>query len=272
MSDQDNLNDGSLVPTGGTDLAPVAAVNTLVARGMADLARIQLRPETENRQLQSSRATSLVKHEGLQALLDEGKEAGYVTYRQVSDYLNVRVFRIEPDGPVKVLPDDRLNQEKLAQLLKVLDEHAIELIDETEAPELGGEDALFYYRRGNVWFEKGEYNKAIIDYDQVLSGYEDVPCVDPEFAPACQALIFFHRGKAWLEEKQYDQAIKDFGEVMRLDPDYSPALLERAQAWSAKKEYDRAIQDCKEAIRLDPENAEAHERLASLVATFSEQG
>src|SRR5919204_786882 len=57
--------------------------------------------------------------EGLKALLESGKERGYLTYGQVNDYL----------------PDDAVNPEKLDQLLLVLEEHGIELIDESEAEE-----------------------------------------------------------------------------------------------------------------------------------------
>jgi len=39
MSDHDNRDDGSLVPTGRRDLAPVAPTNPLVSRGIADLAQ-----------------------------------------------------------------------------------------------------------------------------------------------------------------------------------------------------------------------------------------
>src|ERR1700745_2866338 len=57
--------------------------------------------------------------EGLKALIESGKEKGYLTYGQVNDYL----------------PDDAVNPEKLDQLLLVLEEHGIELIDESEAEE-----------------------------------------------------------------------------------------------------------------------------------------
>src|SRR2546422_3417582 len=57
--------------------------------------------------------------EGLKALIESGKEKGYLTYGQVNDYL----------------PDDAVNPEKLDQLLLILEEHGIELIDESEAEE-----------------------------------------------------------------------------------------------------------------------------------------
>ncbi len=57
--------------------------------------------------------------DGLKALIDSGKGKGYLTFSQVNDYL----------------PDDAVNPEKLDQLLLVLEEHGIELIDESEAEE-----------------------------------------------------------------------------------------------------------------------------------------
>src|ERR1700694_2551559 len=57
--------------------------------------------------------------EGLKALLESGKDKGYLTYAQVNDYL----------------PDDAVNPEKLDQLLMVLEDQGIELIDESEAEE-----------------------------------------------------------------------------------------------------------------------------------------
>src|SRR5216684_3262926 len=57
--------------------------------------------------------------DGLKALIESGKHKGYLTYSQVNDYL----------------PDDAVNPEKLDQLLMVLEDHGIELIDESEAEE-----------------------------------------------------------------------------------------------------------------------------------------
>lgn len=60
--------------------------------------------------------------DGLKTLLDSGKEKGYLTYSQVNDHL----------------PDDDANPEKIDQLLVLLEEHGIELIDESEAEEREG--------------------------------------------------------------------------------------------------------------------------------------
>src|SRR4051794_21782453 len=60
--------------------------------------------------------------EGLKALLESGKEKGYLTYGQVNDHL----------------PDDDANPEKIDQLLMLLEDQGIELIDESEAEEREG--------------------------------------------------------------------------------------------------------------------------------------
>jgi serine/threonine protein kinase/Tfp pilus assembly protein PilF len=177
--------------------------------------------------------------EGLRTLLDEGEELGYLTYRQVSDYLSARVFRIEPDGPVKILPDDAENQEQLCQLLVVLDEYGIELIDETETgPCLDPDDARFYYDRGNAWLEKEEYDRAIRDFDEAIQ-------LDPNNAPAHQM-----RGRAWRFKKDYDEAVEDFNEAIRLRPNLADAYYDRGMAWFMKKDDGRAVKDFGEAIRL----------------------
>jgi RNA polymerase primary sigma factor len=60
--------------------------------------------------------------DGLKALLESGKEKGYLTYSQVNDHL----------------PDDDANPEKIDRLLILLEDQGIELIDESEAEEREG--------------------------------------------------------------------------------------------------------------------------------------
>jgi RNA polymerase primary sigma factor len=60
--------------------------------------------------------------DGLKALLDAGREKGYLTYDQVNDHL----------------PDDDANPEKIDQILILLEDQGIELIEESEAEEREG--------------------------------------------------------------------------------------------------------------------------------------
>jgi RNA polymerase primary sigma factor len=57
--------------------------------------------------------------EGLKALLETGKQKGYLTFTQINE----------------VLPDDAPNPEKLDKLLVTLEEQGIEIIDESEVEE-----------------------------------------------------------------------------------------------------------------------------------------
>jgi RNA polymerase primary sigma factor len=57
--------------------------------------------------------------EGLKALLESGKEKGFLTYDQVNDHL----------------PDDDTNPEKIDQILTMLEDQGIELIEESEAED-----------------------------------------------------------------------------------------------------------------------------------------
>jgi RNA polymerase primary sigma factor len=58
--------------------------------------------------------------DSLKALLEVGREKGYLTYSQVNDYL----------------PDDDASPDKIDQLLLLLESHDIQLIDESEVEEI----------------------------------------------------------------------------------------------------------------------------------------
>ncbi|QJW95654.1 tetratricopeptide repeat protein [Frigoriglobus tundricola] len=58
--------------------------------------------------------------------------------------------------------------------------------------------------RGLVWQEKGEFDKAIKDYDEVIR-------LDPKSASG-----FLGRGNAWFQKGEFDKADKDFAEAKRL--------------------------------------------------------
>jgi tetratricopeptide (TPR) repeat protein len=98
--------------------------------------------------------------------------------------------------------------------------------------------------RGNAWYEKKQYGKAIQDFDQAIR-------LNPN-----QARWFTNRGIVWHTKKNFDKAIKDFNEAIRLDPKLVQAFHNRGAAWSEKKEIDKAIKDYDEAIRLDPKSSQ----------------
>ena len=129
---------------------------------------------------------------------------------------------------------------------------------------------------------KGDYDKAIADYTEVIR-------LDPKDAKA-----YYGRGEAYgrkatttrpspttprqsgstqnpprhimnavkptAEKSEYDKAIADYTEVIRLKPAVGvpEAYRDRGFAYRKKGDFDKTIADCTVAIRLKPDLAEAY--------------
>jgi tetratricopeptide (TPR) repeat protein len=103
-----------------------------------------------------------------------------------------------------------------------------------------------YNNRGNAYKSKGEYDRAISDYDQAIR-------LNPKLA-----IAYHGRGNAYNSKGDYDRAIADYNRTIRLDPKFANAYVGRSDVYNHKGDHDRAIADANEAIRLDPKNAEAY--------------
>jgi tetratricopeptide (TPR) repeat protein len=117
--------------------------------------------------------------------------------------------------------------------------------DFNEAVRLEPGESAIYNARGNAWKDKTEYDKAIADYAESIRLNPDNP------------LAYHNRGMAWHAKGELDKAVADLTESIRLDPKYTAAYFNRAVRWGEKGEYDKAIADYTEAIRLDPNFAPA---------------
>jgi tetratricopeptide (TPR) repeat protein len=143
--------------------------------------------------------------------------------------------------------------------------------------------------RATAWSAKGEFGKAIADFDAAIN-------LDPKNAAAyfgrgltraarnqntlaiadfseaiwldpLSIAAYDHRGRAWRGKGEYAKAIIDFNMVLRLDSQQASAYRRRGSCWEAEKRYGKAIADFNEAIRIDPGDAPAHRELARLLAT-----
>ncbi len=112
--------------------------------------------------------------------------------------------------------------------------------------------------------EKGHWT-AVIPYHQrgvaysatgqnalAIKDFTEVIRLNPKYAQA-----YLDRGLAWYKT-DLDKAIADYTEAIRLDPKFAWAYCDRGLAWSAKKDPDKAIADFNDALRLDPKLGEAY--------------
>lgn len=136
-------------------------------------------------------------------------------------------------------------RDKVADLLKQdqFDEVLALLSDDVLERE---KDAELYLWRGNAWYNKADYIKAIADYSKATE-------LNPKYE-----LAFYNRGLAYVAIKEFDRAIEDYTKGISFMPNYVDAYYtDRGNAWKAKKEYEKAIDDYNKAIEINPafENA-----------------
>jgi len=101
-------------------------------------------------------------------------------------------------------------------------------------------DAWAYINRGDARMAKGDYAKAIADYDEAIR-------LNPK-----DRWAYITRGNARMEIGDHAKAIADFGEAIRLNPKDDSAYINRGIVWMSKGDYAKAIADYDEAIRLNP--------------------
>ncbi len=108
--------------------------------------------------------------------------------------------------------------------------------------------------RALVWFERGEFEKAIADCDAAIQ-------LDPQ-----SPLAFSNRSLVLNKMGQFDRALTDCNEALRLDPQLANAFKNRGVAWNGKRDCEKALADFAEAIRLKPTLAAAFESRAWMCA------
>jgi lipoprotein NlpI len=101
--------------------------------------------------------------------------------------------------------------------------------------------AVTLNNRGNAYQNKGDYVRAIADYDRAIKLHSD------------SALIYNNRGRAHQHRGDYERAIQDYEQAIRLDPTSALAFNNRGRVNHLRENYAQAIKDYDEAIALDPD-------------------
>ena len=125
-------------------------------------------------------------------------------------------------------------------------EYDIAIADFDDGIRKGPPSGIIHHNRGNAWRDKGDYVKAIADYDEAIK-------LGPPSAFSWQ-----NRGGAKRALGDLDGALADINEAIRIDPQLPQPLTSRSVIWRAKGDFDRAIVDTTEAIRLAKAKAPAN--------------
>jgi len=105
--------------------------------------------------------------------------------------------------------------------------------------------AVALYNRGIAYQERGDFDRAIADFDRAIE-------LRPDTSKA-----FYNRAISYLRKGEFERSVKDFDRVVQLTPDYAPGFRNRGNAYRGLLAFDRAIQDYDQALKLSPEYAVA---------------
>jgi tetratricopeptide (TPR) repeat protein len=153
------------------------------------------------------------------------------------------------DGCSAVIKAGRDKGEKLAEAFanrglayRLRGEYDRAIQDYNQAIKLNAKSAAAYNNRGVAYDHKGEYDRAIQDYDQAI-----------KLKPSAE--VHFNRGNAYLGKGQHDHAIDDYNQALKLKPDFAAVLDNRCWARAVVGILRPALADCNEALQLMPNNA-----------------
>jgi tetratricopeptide (TPR) repeat protein len=103
--------------------------------------------------------------------------------------------------------------------------------------------ATAFNNRGFIYKFKGEYDRALEDYNQAI-------LLNPSFASA-----YNNRGVIYRIKGDYERAIKDYDQAIWLDNNIPALFYNRAIAYTDKQDFDRAIADFEMVLRFNNKNA-----------------
>lgn len=111
-----------------------------------------------------------------------------------------------------------------------------------DSKDTPGSRALAYNARGFAYANKGDSERAILDYTEAIR-------LDPTIA-----FVYLNRGEEYIRKRDIDRAITDFNQAIRLNPKLATAHTARGIAYATKGDFNRAIASFTDAIAVDTNN------------------
>src|SRR5262249_47580211 len=101
-----------------------------------------------------------------------------------------------------------------------------------------GDLTIAYFRRAQLYFNNGDYDRAIADFSAFIR-------LRPN-----SVVAFNERGLSFGKKGDYDKAIADYTEAIRLNPFWSALpYYNRGSAYEKKGELEKALADFREALK-----------------------
>jgi len=104
-----------------------------------------------------------------------------------------------------------------------------------------GYNGNYHYWRGMVYLELNDYDKAIIDFSELIK-------INPESSDG-----YFNRAYAKDKLKDYSGALSDYNKTIELSPKETISYVKRAALKNKLHDFAGAIADCTKALEIDPE-------------------
>ncbi len=141
-------------------------------------------------------------------------------------------------------------------------------------------DAKTYYQSGNDYYEKGDYDKGIENYNMAILlnpvfseayfnralSYYQLKNFDKSIADYTKSMeldpqnpiIYNNRGDAFYRKQDFQSAVKDYDKAIQLNPNYLKAFYNRGLSYASIEEYEKAVEDFSKVIKLKADFAEAY--------------
>jgi Tfp pilus assembly protein PilF len=133
-----------------------------------------------------------------------------------------------------------------AEIYTKLERFDAALVDYERALELAPGSSRTYCRRAQMWAARGDWQQAITDDDAALR-------LDPGLADA-----HCHRGFAWLKLGNQQRSKADFTAAITLQAGHCPAMLGHAQVSRLQGDPRAALVELDRVLKIDPRFAAAY--------------
>ena len=145
---------------------------------------------------------------------------------------------IELSSRLAARPSDAVRKNFLENDSTTLDAEQVTVLDPLTA--------IAYTGRGKAYFAKGDFEKAVSDYDHALT-----------ITPSMTAALLC-RGIARFGMQQLDLALADFERVITFNKNQIGGYIGRGAVRQAQGDLTAAIDDFNTAIKLEPKNPMAY--------------